>query len=347
MNKQEAVHYIHQMLEQDHAQSEITRLLAEQLRAPQDVVGKFVTQTAAAYRESKARQAEEATPPWLRELQSSAGAPAQPTLLAEKPPPQTCEVSRTTKLPPWLQENSPADIFRPQTVSPSWQQENRQYVLQQLEMRRPYEIIAEKVATRTGVPPAMARQFVLEVDAMQRVQNERARLEDQQPSAAMAQADIPLQPASIRAKGTAQDPLKDPALVEFVLEGLNHRRKRNDVVMAVCERTSLSWDQAARIVAQVAIQQHSRGAARASEAMMFVALAVTVGGFLLSAVYSLPLLAMLGEQAGMPFSLPFDGGFAIRTPALGVSLSAGGLLLVGIGAAVAYLFYHAAEEHEA
>src|SRR5512145_1423149 len=160
------------MLEQDHAQDEIARLLAAQLHAPQDVVTKFVTQTAADYREQKARQAEESAPVWLRELQSSATAPSEPTPLADKTLAPVTGTVLQPKLPPWLQENGSiqAPSLQSKPPSPNWQEENHDYVLQQLEMRRTYDDIADKLASRAGISSSAARQFVGEIDTSRRSQ---------------------------------------------------------------------------------------------------------------------------------------------------------------------------------
>jgi hypothetical protein len=294
MDKQEAVHYVHQMLDQDHSQDEIVRVLVDQLRAPQDLVKKFVAQTASAYHNEKARQAEDSKPTWLRDLQSSANEPAQPTLLATPPPPAPTNTP-AIQLPPWLQENGPLE-----------------------------------------------RQFVREVDVWRHAKTAST------PPAPQSN-DIPLQAANLTAgwdqPKQRRDPLQDTQLMEFILERLGKSRKRSDVVMAVCERANLSWDEAERVVGQAAIQKDSQGAVRVSEGMMFVGILMAVCGFVLAAIYGLPMMAQVGAPYGL--RLPFDGQFAIRQPALAVAIFVGGMSLVGFGASVAYLYYHAAEEQEA
>jgi hypothetical protein len=115
--------------------------------------------------------------------------------------------------------------------------------------------------------------------------------------------------------------------------------------MAVCERANLSWEQAERVVAQAAIQHHSQGAVRLSEVMTFVGVLVAVGGFALAAIFGLPMIAQFGAAYGL--RLPFDGAFATGQPLVALALLVGGLVLVGFGAGVAYLYYHAAEEQAA
>jgi hypothetical protein len=344
MDKQQAVRYIHQLLDQDHSQDEIVRLLAEQLHAPQDVVKKFVAQTATAYHNEKAREVEEAKPSWLRDLQSSANVPAQVSPLASHPVTQVPETrpDQPHQIPPWLQENGPMGVPFVQSSHPdtSWQRDQRDYVLQQLEMGRTYGDVADSVAARAGVVPSLARQFVREVDMGRRSQVTATRqpMED----------DIPMQAASLNGVNKAKqrsDPLQDPALMEFVLSRLGHSRKNSDVVMAVCERANLSWEEAERVVAQAAIQRHSQGTVRISQGMTFLGVLVAGGGFALAAAFGLPMMAQLGTPYGL--HLPFDGTFATSQPALAIALFVGGIILVGFGAGMAYLYYHAAEEQAA
>lgn len=360
MKKEEAIHYIHQMLDQDLERGEIVRSLVEQLHAPQDLIEKFVTKVTADFREMKAQQSENAKPSWLRELQNSANAPpdanalngTQPELAQKKhsPKPNTTSI----KLPPWLQENEPINVVVPQdeTNQSSWQQENREFVIHQLEMQRTFDDIADELSSRTGVVPSLSRQFVREVDTVRRAEKLREKSKELgNLSANNTEDEIQLEAANVPSQdeksNKSYDLSKNPELNEFILHELGQRHKHNDVVLAVCERTDITWEEAERLVAQAGIERHSQQAALRSEIMMFVGVLVTVGGFSLSAIYGLPMLAQIASLSGFSLRLPFNGDFATHQPALAISFLAGGLLLVGVGAVIAYLYYHAAEEHEA
>jgi hypothetical protein len=183
MDKQQAVTYIHQMLDQDHTCEEIVGGLMDQLRAPETLVTKFVAQTEAEYRKSKHQALPTPVqpqpiklPPWLEEL--SVGAQPSPTTVqpAEPQPDWMQRVAGSAALvgaagsaaveeplPDWVQSSSqPAAPYAstPLTAAPSWEDEARSFVLTQLQYGRLHSDIADELADRVGISLDRAEKFV-------------------------------------------------------------------------------------------------------------------------------------------------------------------------------------------
>ncbi len=200
MDKQQAIAYIHQQLDQGQPCEEIVRTLVEQLRAPQAMVSKFVTQTEAEYRKNQPvapptphPPATVKLPPWLAEL--SGGQPLSggqslsegqspstiqpPTPLAdqsgEAQPDWMQRIAAAAAvpavsqepIPAWTQPASqpasqPAASAPAQSMNarPSWEAEARAFALAQLKIGRLHSDIASELADRVGIPLSRAEAIV-------------------------------------------------------------------------------------------------------------------------------------------------------------------------------------------
>jgi KaiC/GvpD/RAD55 family RecA-like ATPase len=169
MNKQEAITFIHQMLEQDHAHEEIVYQLVDQLKAPQAMVDKFVSQTEAEYRQSKARppQANE-IPDWLKTVQSNGSAVTAPDVALPSKA-ASPEIGSSELLPPWLQNfqagsdssDQTLPAIQPDQAGPSWQVEAEPFVVAQVQAGRINHEIASELADRIGIPIQDAENYVV------------------------------------------------------------------------------------------------------------------------------------------------------------------------------------------
>lgn len=312
------------MLAQDHSQDEIVRFLVEQLRAPQDLVEKFVAITAADYHEAQIEK---------EELLTDTVAEIQP------------QHKDKVKLPPWLNEGLMGAMnVQSSGQTSSWQSEQREFIISQLEIERTYDDIADELNTRTGVVPSVSRKYIRELDTARL--SESSHQVQQAPSDQIDHGDIPLQVAPLP---TAQvnnhesnHSLDDPQFQQLVLTELG-KRKHDDVVLLICEQTEVTWEEAERFVAEIAIQHHSKRAASTSEGLMIAGMVLALFGFLLAAISGLALLAFGLPQMHFPFGTGILGENLLMTSGLFLL----GMLMVGGGASLAYLYYHAAEEHEA
>lgn len=95
---------------------------------------------------------------------------------------------------------------------------------------------------------------------------------------------------------------QNPKVEKFVLQMLAGSRKSSDAVLAVCERTGLSWDEAQRLVSRIAARNHKMLKSRQNRGPLILSLiALSVGGVLIFAGISEALTiyaALQGTQSG-------------------------------------------------
>jgi hypothetical protein len=206
MDKQEAIAYIHQRLDQNATCEEIVRVLVEQLHAPEAMVAKFVANTEAEYRKNKpqtlptpATPQPVTLPPWLEEL-SIGAQPTQANNQPVEPQPDwmqrlaqgptvsgAAEVASTPEpLPEWAQPSSQSESpaqTPPSPTTPSWEKEAIEFVTTQLKYGRLHSDIAEELADRVGIPLDQAQRVVtgiavqVESPAPQKITNTREAAE--------------------------------------------------------------------------------------------------------------------------------------------------------------------------
>ena len=305
MDKQEAINYIHQMLDQDHSREEIVRGLVDQLRAPEAIVTKFVAQTEAEHRKNKSQKLPEAIPPqpvklppWLEELSTgqelSYGQPStQPTV-----------------------EPTAAYPSTPIPASPSWESEAEKFVTSQLQYGRLDSDIADELADRVGISQSRAESFVAVIssrvhsatpvkisnttEAADFVKAEVAKghpkLEIVAELAArtgepqnLTEKFVSLTIAKLEKSKDQAPPqfsveppidLNKPAIVNYVVSELTKNRKRSDIVMAICERTGVNWSEAQRFVGQVSAEQHTAINARKNRLIIPMCIGAVILGFI-------------------------------------------------------------------
>jgi hypothetical protein len=188
MDKQQAISYIRQMLDQEATREEIVLGLVEQLHAPEAMVAKFVAQTETEYRKSKPPPLPTPVPsqpvklpPWLEEMsigsqsQQAANQPAEPqpdwmqqlaegTVIADS----ATTAAVVEPLPDWVQPSSePAAPYpsTPVAASPSWEEDAQDFVIAQLQYGRLHSDIADELADRVGIPLDRAQSVVTGIAA--------------------------------------------------------------------------------------------------------------------------------------------------------------------------------------
>lgn len=95
---------------------------------------------------------------------------------------------------------------------------------------------------------------------------------------------------------------QNPKVEKFVVQMLTSNQKSSEAVMAICERTGLSWDEAQRLVSRIAAKNHKMLKARQNRGPLILSLiALSVGGVLIFAGVgeALTIYATLqGTQSG-------------------------------------------------
>jgi hypothetical protein len=183
MDKQQAIAYIHQMLDQDCTREEIVLGLVEQLRAPEAMVAKFVAQTEIEYRKRKPTPVPSQPvklPPWLDEM-TIGSQPQQATIQPVESKPDWMQrlaegtviadsaaaAAVVEPLPDWAQAASETPVPYPSApvpASPSWR-EAQEFVKTELLYGRLHSDIAEELADRVGFTLNDAQSFVAHIAA--------------------------------------------------------------------------------------------------------------------------------------------------------------------------------------
>ncbi len=113
----------------------------------------------------------------------------------------------------------------------------------------------------------------------------------------------------------------DPIVIEYIVDQLVKHRHRNDIIMTLCEKTGISWNEAQLLVERVEQEQHRKIATGQSPLLIVIGLAVIIGGIYIVLRYTLATL----DGAVMflwPFPIPYLGN-AARIGA-GLAMIAGG-----------------------
>ena len=357
MDKQQAITYIHQMLDQDATREEIVRGLVDQLHAPEAIVTKFVTQTEAEYRKNEPQPSHEPVPPqpvklppWLEEM--SVGAQSiQPTTQPDAPQPDWMQrladgaaipgsaaaADIEEPLPDWVQASSPpATPYLPPSTpaSQSWENEAQAFVFAQLQYGRLHSDIADELADRVGITQGQAESFVtviasqVHIPSPQKITNTaeaaefiitehakgRARLEIAAELATrtgepqnLTEKFVSLTITKFEKSSAQEEPpsprkppvdLNKPALVKYVVGEFARNRKRNDIVITICERTGVHWSEAQRFVGQVYAQQHATINARKNRLIIPMCIGAVVLGFVFTIGTVYPMVYFFTRRWG-------------------------------------------------
>lgn len=151
-------------------------------------------------------------------------------------------------------------------------------------------------------------------------------------------SDLPAAPSQAQAAAPAASSFEsiDPRLEKFIIDQLSGHKKNSDVVMAVCERAHVDWNEAQRLVGYTQSKNHKKITTRRNLFMIpFSAAALLAGLALLGAIVQeaapyIPILQRFNEgglDAAMK-SLPAQDIVSPRSLlfyfTLGMSLTLGG-----------------------
>lgn len=185
-------------------------------------------------------------------------------------------------------------------------QEATYFIVQALEDNRSQDEIVADLCQQLNAPPDLVGKFVSRVATQQQPMPASPRFADSQPQAAV-QSRSPVmeitsvsprpaagQPASSRqqtpsshpakhADGAAQPSATQEELEKEILKALSKDRRHSDIVMEVCEQTSMSWDQAQRLVAQVATKNRKHLVSRQNMVIIPLAAIALLAGLALIA----------------------------------------------------------------
>ena len=115
--------------------------------------------------------------------------------------------------------------------------------------------------------------------------------------------------------------MDEKVIAEFIVRELGKHRRRSDIVMEVCERTGMDWQDAQKLVYQVAFENRKSVAARQSPLAIIFGVAFVLGGLVLALVSAIATVQGISiHYQGIPYAGNIAGvGF-------GVLLIAGGVI---------------------
>jgi hypothetical protein len=108
-------------------------------------------------------------------------------------------------------------------------------------------------------------------------------VESSRPATIVTAATSPPPPPPVAA--TQGDALNTPENVTFVIKEIAGSRHRNDVIMALCEKTGSSWDQTRRFVQKVESENRQAIAARQSPLLILIGVGIILAGLFAVAYY--------------------------------------------------------------
>lgn len=287
MDKEQAITFIQQKLDQGFDRESIARMLTQELKAPLEMVERFVAQTADKYQ------------------------PAPPPPPPPPAPPQS-------NLPAWLQDtmiapaqHNAAPAIASAPVIPAQQpkitntKEAADFTLTELSKGRTQPDIAIDLAQLTGEPLELVQKFVALTAAKNTSQFASPEMTQTKPAGRL-------------------DELENPAWEKYVLKELRRNRKRSDIVMVICERTGIEWSHAQRFVGQVEAEHYAKIRASQQFWVIPVGILFIVGGLALGILSALSFLSYFDYRFTpvIPVTLEASAGLFL----LGIGLLAGGIV---------------------
>jgi hypothetical protein len=113
------------------------------------------------------------------------------------------------------------------------------------------------------------------------------------------------------------------AITEYVIRELSRYRKRDDIVLAVCEREGLPWNEAESLVQQVETQYAGRIARRQLPFLLLAGIGVTIAGIAL--MVGMSILTILGIViVFLRIPIPYLGNLVFFV--IGMLMTTGGIV---------------------
>jgi len=155
------------------------------------------------------------------------------------------------------------------------------FVVGELAKRRDRNDITAELCRKTGGSWDQVQQFVQQIES----QNRPITAVSPSTPAGTPTAAVPASrpaPSSTEAQTAKSNALGTQETTSFVISELAKHRNRNDLIMALCEKTGSSWDQAQRLVQQVESENRKAIKARQSPLLIIIGVGIVISGLLLA-----------------------------------------------------------------
>ena len=121
------------------------------------------------------------------------------------------------------------------------------------------------------------------------------------------------------------NPMNNEELTNLIVKELSKHRDRKDITQAVCERSYLDWNDAEKLVAEVAEKNKRTIAARQSPFLLAVSIVILLAGIGLLA-YSIRFFFIFAQESTMLKILSLRSGYyVIGELVTGIGMTGGGL----------------------
>jgi len=118
--------------------------------------------------------------------------------------------------------------------------------------------------------------------------------------------------------------MNNEELTNLIVKELSRHRDRKEITRMVCEHSYLNWNEAEKLVEEVAIQNKRTIAARQSPLLVFVSIGTLVLGIALLA-YSLKFIADFAQEDTLARILSLRSGYYILGESVtGLGMTVGG-----------------------
>lgn len=271
MEKQEAIHYILSEIEKGHSEDEIVVELSRQLGAPHEIVAGFVSRTIAS------QDAMKLVSPRTEHPGPASDAPDEQvqdsSMMAETGENQDASNVRFSEgvTPAGNEFGGEGDL--PDAGEP----------VEEIIMGEPSEWVEEAYPLDESPPVALEEQADDSLPTAEIQAKEAEELVEDSVQQETAQSPAPVWDPDALAKKAAEplSPGDRARLEKAILAALSKQRRQSDIVMMVCERTGMSWDQSQRLVAEVNMKNRNKLNRREGTIQILLSLLAMLAGLAL------------------------------------------------------------------
>jgi hypothetical protein len=164
---------------------------------------------------------------------------------------------------------------------PMSKQEATDFILDELAKRRDRNDIIQELCQKTGGPFEQVKRFVQLVESGRPITMATAVTVATAPKPAVSASPPPPPPVTV----LRGDVLDTPENVAFVIKEIAGHRHRNDVIMALCEKTATPWNDVQRFVQRVESENRQAITARQSPLLLMIGAGLIIAGLFVVVYY--------------------------------------------------------------
>lgn len=215
-------------------------------------------------------------------------------------------------------------------------QEAIDFIVKQIKEGRSRDEITAALSAKLGAPPDLIDKFIAQVAASQPQftppKPPPSPIQPVMPPASRTEpAPMPAPKPAAEAASTPDAQTSDSELEQSILRSLLKSRKQEDIIMELCEKNGMSWNEAQRLVARLASRHRKKLVTRQNIFQIPITLAAVLAGLVLmsasTSVLSPFITTLLNLSSGVSTEIPVIDSTARYSPyyfVLGLGLTLGG-----------------------